>query len=177
VRRIGAALAGAVIALAGCGGSSTVAPAKYVRSICIALGSWKQQIQGAGRTLQSSGIATASPASAKAQYVRFVSTMLAATRTTAASLKAAGTPAVKDGATIAGGLSGGFERGAQGLSSALTRASAIPTTSTAAFQSAATSVTGELRSALTSIASITPRSSPQLRSAALREPSCQALAG
>lgn len=176
MRRAGAVLAVA-IALAGCGGSSAVAPAAYVKSICTALGSWKQQIQSAGQALRASGIATGSPANAKAQYVKFVSTLLRATQSTAGSLKAAGAPAVKGGPDIAGGLSGGFERGAQGLSRALAHASSIPTTSVAAFQSAATEVTTELRTALSTIASITPRSNPQLREAALREPSCQALAG
>ena len=168
---------GVTIALAGCGGSSGVSPSAYVKSICTALGNWKQQVQSAGQALQASGIATASPTNAKAQYVKFVSALLSATRGTAASLKAAGTPAVKDGPAIAGGLSGGFGRGAQGLSSALARASALPTTSSSAFQSAAGGVTAEIRSALSSIASITPRSSPQLRTAALKEPSCRALAG
>ena len=40
-------------------------------------------MQSAGRALQASGIATASPANAKKQYVQFVSTLLSATRNTA----------------------------------------------------------------------------------------------
>lgn len=164
------------LGLAGCGGSSTVAPGQYVKSICTALGGWKQQIQSAGQTLQSSGVATASPANAKAQYLRFVTALLSATRRTTSALRAAGTPAVKNGATIAGDLSGGFASGSQGLQTAYAHASAIPTGSVSAFESAATVVTGELRTALAKIASITPRSSPQLRAAAVREPSCQALA-
>jgi hypothetical protein len=166
-----------MVALAGCGGSSGVPPKVYVKSICIALGGWKQDVQSAGRALQGSGIATASPANAKTQYVGFVSSLLRATRQTADSLKAAGAPSVKNGAAIAGGLSGAFERGSQGLSTALSHAQAIPTTSTSAFEAAATGVTTEIRSALGNIAAITPRSSPQLRAAALNEPSCRALAG
>ena len=169
----------AVVALAGCGGSSgSGVPAKtYVKSICTALGGWKQQVQSAGQALQSSGAATASPANAKVQYVGFVSSLLRATRQAASSLRAAGTPSVKDGATIAGGLSGAFDHSSQALATALTHAQAIPTTSTAVFEAAANGVTTEIRSALASIAGVTPRSSPQLRAAALTEPSCRALAG
>jgi hypothetical protein len=174
---VAAAVVAFAVALTGCGGSSGVSPSAYVKSICTALGSWKQQVQSAGRTLQASGIATASPANAKTQYVHFVSSLLTATRNAAAALKAAGAPSVKDGGTIASGLSGAFERATQGLQTALSHASAIPTTSASAFESAATGVTGEIRSALQNVASVTPRSSPQLRAAAAKEPSCQALAG
>jgi hypothetical protein len=163
-------------ASAGCGGSSGVPPATYVKSICTALGGWQRQIQSAGRSLQASGLATASPANAKAQYLAFVSTLLRATRQSAASLKAAGTPAIGNGATIASGLTGAFDRGAQGLARAASQASAIPTASASAFESAATTVTSEVRSALQNVSAITPRSSPQLRAAALKEPSCRALA-
>lgn len=166
----------AAVALAGCGGSSSVSATTYVKSICTALDSWKQQIQTAGRSLQASGIATASPATAKTQYLGFVTTLVSATRHTTAALKAAGTPSVKDGATIAGGLSGAFDRGSQGLAVARSRAAAIPTTSASAFETAATGVTTQIRSALQNIATITPRSSPQLRAAAAKEPSCRALA-
>lgn len=165
------------VALVACGGSSTVPPTSYVKSICTALDSWKTRIQSAGSSLQSSGLTTASPANAKTEYIRFVSTLLAATRQTTGSLKAAGTPAVTGGATIAGALTGAFDRGTQGLATALSHAQAIPTTSTSAFGSAATAVTTEIRSALQSIGAITPRSSPQLRAAATKEPSCRALAG
>jgi len=134
-------------------------------------------VQSAGRALQASGIATASPANAKKQYVQFVSTLLSATRNTADSLKAARTPEVKNGGTIASGLSGAFERGSQGLATALSRASAIPTTSASAFGAAATGVTTEIRSALQNIGSITPRSSAQLRAAALKDASCRSLSG
>jgi hypothetical protein len=167
----------AAVGLAGCGGSSGVSPAAYVKSICTALDGWKQQIQSAGRSLQASGLATASPATAKTQYLGFVTTLVTATRNTASALKAAGTPAIKDGGTIAGGLSGAFQRGSQGLAVARSRAAAIPTGSASAFDSAATGVTTQLRSALQNIATITPRSSPQLRAAAAKEPSCRALAG
>ncbi len=178
--RLRAAALLAIIALAGCGGSSGssgVPPKTYVKSICTALGGWKQQVQSAGQALQASGAATASPANAKAQYVSFVSSLLRATRQAAASLKAAGTPSVKNGASIASGLSGAFDRGSQGLATALAHAQAIPTTSNSAFEAAASSDTGEIRSALANISGVTPRSSPQLRAAALSEPSCQALAG
>lgn len=177
MRRASAALVVAAVAVAGCGGSSNVAPSAYVKSMCTALGGWKSRVQSAGQVLQSSGVATASPANAKTQYLRFVSSLVDATRQTATTLKGAGTPDVGGGAAIASGLSGAFERGSQGLATALSHARAIPTASTPAFESAATAVTGEIRSALQNIAGITPRSNPQLRAAAAKEATCRALAG
>lgn len=170
------AVAAAVVLLAGCGGSSSVSPGAYVKSICTALVGWRDQIQSAGRTLQASGLNTASPATAKRQYLTFVSTLLSATRQATASLKSAGTPSVSNGTQIAGGLEQAFARGSGLLATANTHAQAISTASVSAFETAASAVTDEIKSALQGIATITPRSSPPLRAAAVREPACRALA-
>jgi hypothetical protein len=165
-----------IAALAGCGGSSpSVTPAKYVRSICSALGVWKAQVQNAGKKLQSSGAATASPPTAKTDYVDFVSALRSATQGAASALKQAGTPSVNGGKQIADGLTGAFSRGASGLVKAESQARAIPTTNATVFEAAASAVTTQIRNSLQGIASITPRNSAPLRTAANREPSCQAL--
>jgi hypothetical protein len=140
-------LATVALVLAGCGGSSpSVAPAKYVRSICSALGVWKAQVQNAGKKLQSSGASSASPPAAKTDYVQFVSALRSATQGAASALKQAGS-----------------------------QARAIPTTNATVFEAAASAVTTQIRNSLQGIASITPRNSAQLRTAASREPSCQVL--
>ena len=163
------------LALAGCGGSNNVTPAKYVKSICKTLGGWKADVQNAGNKLQASGAATATPPAAKRDYVQFVSALRAATQGAATALKNAGAPSVSNGKAIADGLSGAFSRGADGLVKAESQAHAIPTSNATVFEAGASAVTTQIRNSLQGIATITPRNSTALRTAATREPSCQVL--
>lgn len=164
------------VVLAGCGGSSSsVTPAKYVKSICSALGVWKVEVQNAGKKLQASGAATATPPAAKRDYVQFVSALRVATQGAATALTKAGTPSVKSGKDIADGLTRAFSRGADGLVKAESQAHAIPTTNATVFEAGASAVTTQIRNSLQGIASITPKNSAALRTAATREPTCQVL--
>jgi hypothetical protein len=166
------------VAIAGCGGSSSgVSPASYVKSLCIALGAWKNEIQSAGLALQSSGAATASPAVAKQDYQRFVSALLSATQHATSTLRSAGTPAVTRGTQIAVGLTSAFDRAGTELSRANTQAGAIPTRNASVFQIGAAAVTTQIKAALQGIATVTPGQSAQLRTAAGKSPACQALSG
>lgn len=166
------------VAIAGCGGgSSGVSAASYVKSLCTALGTWKNEIQSAGLALQSSGAGTASPAVAKRDYQRFVSALLSATQHATNTLRSAGTPAVTRGTQIAGGLTRAFDRAGTELSRANTQAAAIPTRNTSVFQIGAATVTAQIKAALQGIATVTPGQSAQLRTAATKSPACQALRG
>ena len=98
----------AALLLAGCGGSAQVKPATYVKSMCTALGNWKNTIQSAGVALQSSGAANASRPVAKQDYQRFVSALVTATRRAAHELRQAGVPAVSGGQQLATRLNGAF---------------------------------------------------------------------
>jgi len=171
-----AALAGA--AFAGCGSSApSVTPAAYVKSICGALGGWKSDVQNAGSKLQASGAGTATPPTAKRYYVEFVAALHDATQRATARLRAAGTPDVSSGKALAGDLTDAFARGTTGLAKAEAQARAIPTANSTVFEAAAGAVTSEIRTALQGIATISPRNSAALRSAAGKEPACQALNG
>jgi hypothetical protein len=167
------------VAVAGCGGSSSsgVSPAAYVRSLCTALGTWKNEIQSAGLALQSSGAGTASPAVAKQDYQRFVSALLSATQHATSTLQAAGSPGVTRGKQIAGGLTRAFDRAGSELSRANAQAAAIPTRNASVFQIGAASVTAQIKTALQGIATVTPGQSAELRTAAAKAPACQALKG
>ncbi|HLY50647.1 MAG TPA: hypothetical protein VKR21_15760 [Solirubrobacteraceae bacterium] len=169
-------LAGTLL-LSACGGSSQVSPSAYVHSMCTALGNWKNTIQSAGVALQSSGAATASRPVAKADYQRFVSSLVIATRRAAGALHSAGTPAVRGGPQLARHLTGAFDRATRRLTQAQTQAKAIRTDSASTFQLGASAVTGEIRSALEAIAAVAPSRSAQLRRAAAKEPACQVLQG
>jgi hypothetical protein len=177
--RVGAATAATLAALliAACGGSSDVKPSAYVKSVCQALGNWRNTIQSAGIALQSSGAATAGRSVAKEDYQRFVNSLVTATSRATRDLKAAGTPAVRNGEQIARRLTGAFERATQGLARASARAKTIQTDSASHFQVGAAAVTAQIRSALEQIARASPGQSQELRSAAAKEPSCVALAG
>jgi hypothetical protein len=163
------------ILVAGCGGSAQVKPAAYVKSMCTALGNWKNTIQSAGVALQSSGAANASRPVAKADYERFVGSLVTATQRAASAMHSAGAPDVPGGKQLATRLSQAFDTATNRLTKAESQAKAISTDSTTSFQLGATSVTTEIKSALEAIAAVSPGRSAQLRQAAANDPTCRAL--
>lgn len=167
----------AAVLISGCGSSNQVKPAAYVKSMCTALGNWKNTIQSAGVALQSSGAASASRPVAKADYQRFVRSLVTATRRATGQLKAAGVPDVSGGRQLAIRLTTAFDQATRRLAKAQLQARAIKTDSASSFQLGASSVTAQIKSALQSIAAVAPGRSRQLRQAAAKEPSCQVLQG
>jgi hypothetical protein len=163
--------------LAACGSSSQVKPAAYVKSMCTALGTWKNTIQSAGVALQSSGAATAARPVAKTDYQRFVSALVTATQRADSALHSAGVPAVSGGKQLSNRLAAAFDTATRRLTQAEAQARAIKTDSATSFQLGASSVTTEIRSALQAIAAVAPGRNAQLRQAASKEPTCQALQG
>ena len=174
--RLALAATTVLVAIAGCGGSSSVKPETYVKSVCVALGDWRNTIQSAAAALQSSGASSASRAVAKEDYQRFVGSLVTATKRAAASLHAAGSPAVSGGGRIATRLTRAFDNAATGLQRAEAQAGKIPTDSAAHFQLGASAVSSEIRNGLEQIARVTPGQNQQLRAAAAKEPACQLLA-
>ncbi|MBV8429656.1 MAG: hypothetical protein JO244_00720 [Solirubrobacterales bacterium] len=167
----------AALLTSACGSSSSqqVKPAAYVKSMCTALGNWKDTIQSAGAALQSSGAANASRPVAKADYQKFVSSLVTATGQAADDLRAAGTPAVSGGQQLASHLAQAFDTATQRLVKAENQAKAISTDSASSFQLGASSVTTQIKSALQAIAAVAPGRSAQLRQAAAKQPACQVL--
>jgi hypothetical protein len=165
-----------LVAIAGCGGSSSVKPEAYVKSVCVALGDWRNTIQSAAAALQSSGASSASRQVAKEDYQRFIGSLVTATQRAAASLHAAGAPSVTGGSQIAARLTRAFDTAAAGLQRAEAQAGKIPTDSAAHFQLGASAVSTEIRNGLEQIARVTPGQNQQLRAAAAKEPACQLLA-
>lgn len=174
-RRAGSLLAigMAVLVIPGCG--SSVSPAAYVKSVCTALGNWKNTIQGAAVALESSGAATAARSVAKEDYQRFVGSLVLATRHAASALHSAGTPSVAHGQRIAGRLTKAFDRATRGLQKASSDIRGIGTSNSAAFQSGFNTVSVEIKSALEQIALVSPGENEELRSAASKQSSCQVL--
>lgn len=164
-----------VLAIAGCGGSSGVSPAAYVKSVCTAATTWRNAIQSAGSQLQI-GSASKSLTKTKAAYASFVSELETATANAQHQLSGAGSPSVSDGKKISDTLVGIFARARVSLEQAASDAAAIPTTSTQGFNAAATKVEGQIRTALADMSNATPEKNPQLHTAATKDPTCQALA-
>jgi hypothetical protein len=156
----------AILLLAGCGGSSTVKPKTYVKSVCTALGNWKNTIQSAGAALQSSDPANAPRTAAKLDYIKFVSSLATATRRTTNDLHAAGIPDEKNGKQVATRLNKSFENATQQLRRAEKQARGIRTDSVSTFQLTATAVSTQIRSALETI-----------RNGVVRGPPCRVLKG
>ncbi len=166
----------AAVAIAACGGSSSVKPSAYVRSVCVALGNWRNTIQSAGVALQSSGAGSASRPVAKEDYQRFIASLVTATRRASSALHAAGSPSVSGGQQIASRLTQAFDRATAGLERASAQAATIRTDTATDFQLGASAVSTEIRSALQQIGQVTPGQNQRLRAAAAREPTCQLLA-
>jgi len=171
-----AALLGAAV-LAGCGGSRSVSPGVYVKSVCVAFGDWKDTIQSAAVALQSSGASSAPRQVAKEDYQRFIAALVTATRRATRALRSAGAPSVAGGSKAAARLTSAFDSATRGLVKAGAQAKSIRTDSPTAFQVGATAVNTQLRSALQQIGRVTPGQDPALRSAAAKEPACRLLAG
>ncbi len=178
VRPLAALLAvTAAVSLAGCGGSSAPSAGTYVKSICTALSGWRDSVQAAGTALQSAATAGkhVSLTKGKESYLAFVSALLHATTGATASLRAAGVPAVKNGKQVSAMLVDAFAGAQTALTGAAAQAARIPTTTPAAYASAASNVTGVIRTALAGMTAATPRSNPQLSAAAVKQPACSAL--
>ena len=167
------------VASVGCGSSSsssnTVSAAKYVKSVCRATATWFRTIESVGTKLKSAVKPQGSLSQTKAAYTSFVVGILHATQRAGRQLKAAGTPAVKNGEHVANSLVRAFANASHGLSTAAADANRIPTTSKSTFQSAGSRVQGEVQQAIASISTIAPQKNAQLRAAALKDPTCQQL--
>ena len=174
--KLAAVLATAAFALSGCGGSSTVTPAAYVKSVCSAATNWRNAIQVAGTKL-STGVNTTSLAQAKSEYVGFVSALVTATTSAETQLKSAGAPSVTNGKQISSTLVGIFTGAKGSLARAAVQAAALPTSSATAFKTAANQVVVGIRSSLAGMSNVTPERNAQLRAAAAKDSTCRSLAG
>jgi hypothetical protein len=176
--KIAIVLAAGVLALGACGGSSSsgVSAASYVKSVCTAALNWRNAIQSAGSKL-SAGVNTKSLSKAKSEYVGFVSALVTATGQAEDRLKAAGSPSVSHGKQISGSLVTIFTNAKTSLAKAASQASALPTTSAHAFETAASRVVTSIRGSLAGMSSITPERNAQLHAAAAKDSTCRSLAG
>jgi hypothetical protein len=176
--KLAAVLVTAALVLTACGGSSSsgVSASAYVRSVCSAATNWRNAIQSAGTKL-SAGVNTKSLPKAKAEYVGFVSSLVAATGQAENQLKSAGSPAVSNGKQISDSLVRVFDNAKGALGQAASQAATLPTSSIQAFEASASKVVTSIRSSLAGMSNVTPEKNAQLHAAAAKDKTCQSLAG
>ncbi len=165
------------VALSACGGSSSssgTSPAAYVKSICNAVGPFEKDVQTRSTSLNLGKIKSA--AEGKTALQGFLSAVAADTDTAVSKLKAAGSPDVSNGKQISTAIVGAFTQLKTALGSAASQAGSLPTTSPAAFKTAANTLGTNVRTSMSGIgSSLSGLKSPALESAAKKEPACQHL--
>ena len=170
------AVVAAMLALAGCGSSSSkVSAGSYVGSVCSATAGWYRTIEVAGAKLQSTVHTSKSLSDIKSAYVGFVDSLLHATQRAERQLKNAGTPSVNGGKQISNEVINAFDRAQSGLKSAAVAVRKTPTSSSTAFEAAAGGIQSTVQRSLQDMSALAPQKNPQLHSAALKDPNCQRL--
>lgn len=155
-------------------GSSGPTAAAYVKSICQAIGPFEKNVQSRSKALNLSNIKT--PADGKKALQRFLNAVAADTDTAVNKLKAAGVPNTNNGKQVSTAIVGAFTQLKSALSKAATQAGNLPTTSPAAFQSAAQSLGSTVSSSMSGISgSLNNLKTPDLERAAKKEPTCTRL--
>lgn len=161
--------------LAGCGSSgSGVSTGAYVKSICMAVGPWEQDIQARSSALDVSKITNA--AQGKTALQGFLTGAVADTDRALTHIKSAGTPNVSNGKQISTAMVSAFTMLKATLSQAATQAGSLPTSSPEAFKTAAEALGNDVRTSMGNIgSSLSGLNNADLQKAAAKESACKSL--
>ena len=170
----------ATVVLAGCGGSGssggTISPAAYAKALCDAVAPFERDIAQRQSALDPTKIKSAGQG--KTALQGFLSAIASDTSTAASKLKSAGAPNVTHGSQIAGAFAALFDRLQSTLNKAAQQAQSLPTSSPAAFKTAATALGESVRSSMSDLGSgLSGMKSPALEAAARKVSDCQTLGG
>lgn len=132
------AMLGVAAVLAGCGssGSGGVSAAAYVKSVCSAAKPFTKDVLAGERRLLATLRANRNPSDDKKALEGWVSAGAADSDKALTKLKAAGNPGVSNGKAVHAAVVGAFTQMKGAFSQATTQASALPTSSPAAFRPA-----------------------------------------
>jgi hypothetical protein len=145
-----------------------------VKSICQAVGPFEKDVQTRSAALNLGTIKSA--ADGKTALQGFLNAVAADTDTAVSKLKAAGAPDVTNGKQISAAIVSAFSQLKTALGSAATQAGSLPTSSAAAFKTAANTLGTNVRTSMGGIgSSLSGLKSSALESAAKKEPACQHL--
>ena len=162
-------------ACGGGGGSSTVSAAQYVKVACTDVSAWVKSIQQGASKLQ-----TANPSSAedgKKLFTNFYEDVISDTAKLEDQLKAAGTPGVDNGDTIASNTVSAIDKIRSLLEQSRSRIESLPTNSPQAFAHAVQAAGQAIQQSFQQVDLSNTINSPELSSAAAKEPACQNIGG
>lgn len=129
------------LAASGCGGGgggasySGAKPEVWAATVCGALSDWAQGLQADSRRLGTDLSGATNIATVKAKFIAFLENADRSTGTMLTKIKAAGPPAVKDGAAIQQQLVSGLEKARASFTRAIARGKQLSTTDPQAFSS------------------------------------------
>jgi hypothetical protein len=177
-------IAVAALAASGCGGGGDGAegtpPDQYAAAVCGAITSWQNELQENVSAMSSKLSASSTPEEVKTQLVAFMETATASTDQMLAKVKAAGPPAVEDGAALQRDLQAGLDDAKTAFEQARDRAKSLPTGDQAAFQREAQALGTTLNEQGTAIGQAftslsTKYDSNELNAAFDKDPACKSL--
>jgi hypothetical protein len=159
---------------AGCGsgGSSKVSAGSYVKSVCSAISPLERDVVNRSSALNNSTASNATDA--KKTLQGFLHAVEQDSQNAVSRIRAAGTPDISGGKTVAGAIVRTFSELRDAMKVAVTKSQALPTTSPSSFNSAAQALTTSVRGSLNSI-DASGLSNPELEKAASKEPACKSL--
>jgi hypothetical protein len=161
----------AVLALAGCGGSSTVSLSSYVKSVCTTLAPMQRQLSAKLQALAAASLQ--SPEQGKKAFEDFLSTTASVTDATAAKLKSIGTPSGSNGKEISAQFVRAFSTVSSRFKQATAAAQSMPTSNPAAFRAAERRIGTNIQTSLEGLqSSFSVLRTPQLDQAVKHEPAC-----
>jgi hypothetical protein len=156
----------------GSSGSSKVSANKYVAAICSAISPLEKDIATRSSALNNATAANA--AQAKKTLQGFLTAVEQGSANALSKIKAAGTPDISGGKTVAATIVRAFTELRDAMRVAVTKSNSLPTDSPASFKTAAQALGASVRGSLNNIDS-SGLSNPALEKAAANEPACKSL--
>lgn len=148
----------------------------YVKTVCTVVGGWATDIQARSGALNVASISNV--AQGKAALESFFTAAVADTGKVVSKLKSAGTPGVPNGQKISSALQSSFSQIETALTQGQTQAKTLPTSSSHAFKTAGQTLASSIRTSLADAeAGLAGLKSPELASAAKKEPACSVSGG
>ncbi len=144
----------------------------YVRSVCSAISPLERSVVTRSSALNNSPASNATEA--KRTLQGFLNAIANDSAHAVSRIRAAGTPDIPDGKTVAGAIVKTFTELRDAMRLAVTKAQSLPTDSASSFNSAAHALTTSVRGSLNNI-DASGLSNPDLEKAAAAEPACKSL--
>jgi hypothetical protein len=163
-----------LLVCAGCGsgGSSKVSAGSYVKSVCSAISPLERDVVTRSSALNNSSASNA--ADAKKTLEGFLNAIERDSEHAVSRIRAAGTPDISGGKSVAGAIVKTFSELRDAMKVAVTKSQSLPTSSASSFNSAAQALTTSVRGSLNSI-DASGLSNRDLEKAASKEPACKSL--